>query len=171
LRIFVASTTGLTEVPTGAPDFVIPTRLAHIANRGVLVGYDGRWESFGDVCHACAPGVAVVLGWRNGRFEQICREVPDFYRQSLGELRSGLADREPQYRFGAITSRLLARIQIGEADAGWAEYRRALGALRQLRGGPRDGFRGAENDLATALRNARPQLAAAACPVNALTLR
>jgi hypothetical protein len=171
LRLFVASATGLSELATGAPDFVIPVRLARIADRGVLVGFDARWETFGDVCHACAPGVGVVLGWRSGHFEQICREVPDFYRERLGELRSGLADRDPQYRFGAITSRLLNRIQMGEADAAWTEYRRALGALRQLRGGPRDGFRGAENELATALRNARPQLASAACPVSALSFR
>jgi hypothetical protein len=43
--------------------------------------------------------------------------------------------------------------------------------LRRLRGGPRNGFRAAENQLAAALRTARAAMAAAACPVNALTLR
>jgi hypothetical protein len=171
LRLFVAGPSGLTALAVDAPDFVVPQTLVRVGNRPLLVASDVRWESFGDVCHACAAGVAVVLAWRNGRFEQACREAPDYYRQRLAELGSGLADREPQFRFGAITSRLLIRIQIGEAEAALPEYRHALGVLRRLRGGPRNGFRAAESQLAAALRAARPQLAGAACPVNALTMR
>jgi hypothetical protein len=171
LRLYVASPSRLAALPVDAPDFVIPQAVANVGNRRLLVANDVRWESFGDVCHACAPGVAVVLAWRNGRFEQACREAPDYYRQRLGELAAGLADREPQFRFGAITSRLLIRIQIGEAEQAWPEYRHALAVLRRLRGGPRNGFRGAESQLAAALRAARPAMASAACPVNALTIR
>jgi hypothetical protein len=171
LRLFVAGPAGLAELSIGAPDFVIPRTLARIGGRWVVVTYDGRWDGFGDVCRGCSPGVAVVLAWRGGRFEQACRQVPDFYRQRLGELRQGLADRDPQVRFGAITSRLLVRIQIGEAEQAWPEYREALAALRRVRGSPRNAFSTAENQLAAALRAARPQLASAACPVNALTMR
>ena len=141
LRLFVAGPSGLTALAVDAPDFVVPQTLASVGNRRVLIANDVRWESFGDVCHACAPGVAVVLAWRNGRFEQACREAPDYYRQRLAELGPRLADRDPQVRFGAITSRLLIRIQIGEAEAARTEYRHALGVLRRLRGGPRNGFR------------------------------
>ncbi len=171
LRLYVAGPDGLAELPVDAPDFVIPQTIATVAGRAMLVANDVRWESFGDVCHACAPGVAVVLAWRNARFEQACREAPGYYRQRLAELGPGLADREAQFRFGAITSRLLMRIQIGEAEQAWPEYRRALAVLRRLRGVPRNGFRGAEGQLAAALRAARPALASAACPVNALGIR
>jgi hypothetical protein len=149
----------------------VPQALASVGDRRVLVAADVRWEGFADVCHACAPGVPVVLAWGNGRFEQACREIHDYYRERLDGLGPSLANTDPQVRFGAITSRLLMRIQIGEVDQAWPEYRHALGVLRRLRGEPRDGFRAAQNQLATALRAARPALASAACPVNTLTIQ
>jgi hypothetical protein len=170
LRLFIAGPGGLATLPVEAPGFVVPQALARVGGRTVLVASDVRWERFADVCDACAPGVAVLLAWGNGRFEPACRELRDTYRAQLDALGPGLAERDPQVRFGAITSRLLIRIQIGEADPAWPEYRHALGVLRRLRGGPRDGFRVAQNQLATALRAARPALAEAACPVDALAI-
>jgi hypothetical protein len=170
LRLFVAGPGGLAALPVEAPGFVVPQALARVGDRTILVATDARWERFADVCDACAPGVAVLLAWGNGRFEQACRELHDYYRAPLDALGPSLADRDPQVRFGAITARLLIRMQIGEVDPAWPEYRHALGVLRRLRGGPRDGFRAAQNQLATALRATRPALAETACPVDALAI-
>jgi hypothetical protein len=171
LRLVVAGPGGLTILPVDAPNFVMPQALASVGDRRVLVAADVRWEGLADVCDGCEPVVPVVLAWGDGRFEQACREMRDYYRERLGELGPSLASADPQVRFGGITSRLFMRIQIGEVDQAWPEYRHALGVLRRLRGEPRDGFGVAENRLAAALRAARPALASAACPVDMLTLQ
>jgi hypothetical protein len=171
LRLMVADPGGLTSLPVDAPDFVVPQALASVGDRRILIAADLRWEGFAELCRACAPGVPIVLAWGNGRFEQACREMRDYYRERLGELGPSLETTDPQARFGGITARLLMRIQIGEVDQAWPEYRHALGVLRRLRGEPRDGFRAAQNQLATALGAARPALASAACPVNTLTIQ
>ena len=170
LRLFLAEADGLRPLLVDAPAFVVPRTIETIGDgRRALIASDARWAFFGGTCHACSPGVAVTFSWTGDRFTATCRESAEFFRRTATELTGRTAD-SAEDRFGAITSALLARLQAGDGDQAWTDYRTALADLRKMPRVRRNAYADAERQLGDALRAGRAAMAQAACPVNAMPI-
>jgi hypothetical protein len=55
-----------------------------------LVVTDGRWESYGELSHAAAPAPKLIYGWSGGRYINVSRDFPDFYRKEVETLKAAI---------------------------------------------------------------------------------
>src|SRR5262249_10314778 len=55
-----------------------------------LIVADGRWEFYGDLSHAASPAPKLIYGWSDGRYINMSRDFPDFYRKEVENLKASI---------------------------------------------------------------------------------
>jgi hypothetical protein len=98
---------------------------------------DARWEFLpyadldlpdkGTLCHACSPGVFVVMAWRDGRYREACRDFPGYYKPRLAALEDNLKqERDFDYYLGGALEMFGTLLQMGHSDAAMEAATRLL---------------------------------------------
>ncbi len=68
-------------------------KLVDLNNDGKLelIVADGRWESYADLSHAASPAPKLIYSWSNGRYLNVSRDFPEFYRKEVETLQTAIA--------------------------------------------------------------------------------
>lgn len=173
LRLFRAEVGGLRELPLPDSDIIVAKRVEELpGGPPVVIATDVRWEEFGDVCHACAPGSLYYYRWERDHFAEACNQAADRYRQSRAEAAAALAKEKESadYAFGYAVSRLLDGLQLGLIDQAWAELETDLMRVRSLPKTDALAYLPEEKALRQAIDRARATMPARACPLLDLEL-
>lgn len=98
---------------------------------------DARWEFLpyavlglankGTLCHACSPGVFVVMAWRDGRYAEACRDYPGYYQPRLAAIEDTLKQEQDfDYYLGGALEAFGTLVQMGKRDAAMTSAKRLL---------------------------------------------
>ncbi len=137
IRVFGVAPAGLREYsfensnePSGLQDDDGDGRFEALA-------VDARWEFLpyaelgladkGTLCHACSPGIFVVLAWRDGRYAVACRVFPGYYRPQLAAIEGNLKQEQDfDYYLGGAIEAFGTLVQMGQSDAAMHSVTRLL---------------------------------------------
>lgn len=98
---------------------------------------DARWEFLlyaalglpgdGSLCHACSPGIFVVMAWRDGRSVEACRDHGRYYEPRLAAVTKRLKQEgDFDYYLGGTIELFGTLVQIGRQQEAVATVERLL---------------------------------------------
>jgi hypothetical protein len=100
-----------------------------------LVVTDGRWELYGDLSHAASPAPKLIYGWSGGRYINVSRDFPEFYRRevetvkaSINEAKSTITAEEgsDDFYIGLAITLAITYRHAGEIERGLQEMEELL---------------------------------------------
>lgn len=179
IRLFGAGPAGLREYAFENSNEVSDLQDLDGYGRLEALAIDARWEFLpyaelglsdkGSLCHACSPGVFIVMRWRDGQYKEACRDYSGYYKSHLAEIAENLKqEKDFDYYLGGALETFATLVQMGQSDEALAT------ATQLLRSGPfakrykRDG----QTVIATlkkSLRQSAPRLDRA-CPFAGFSL-
>jgi len=98
---------------------------------------DARWEFLpyadlglsdkGTLCHACSPGVSIVMAWREGRYVEACRDYRAYYTTNLAATEDTLKqEKDFDYYLGGALEAFATLVQMGRSSAAMESVTRLL---------------------------------------------
>jgi hypothetical protein len=102
-----------------------------------LLVTDARWESYGDLSHAAAPGAVIVYAWRTGKYVNAARDFAVFYSREIDRLRAMIEEAKSQITadqysdelyVGLVIGLAITHSHMGEPDRGLKEMEALLKA-------------------------------------------
>jgi hypothetical protein len=137
MRVFGASRAGLREYAVENSNEVSDLQDLNGDGRLEALAIDGRWEFLpyaelglsdkGSLCHACSPGVFIVMSWRDGRYKEGCRDYSGYYQSHLAEVAENLKqEKDFDYYLGGALETFATLVQMGQSDEALKSANRLL---------------------------------------------
>jgi len=137
LRVFGADPDGLREYSIENSNEVSGLQDLDGDGRLEAMAVAARWEFLpyaelgladkGSLCHACSPGVFIVMSWRDGQYKEACRDYPGYYQSHLAEVAENLKqEKDFDYYLGGALETFATLVQMGRSDEALKSANRLL---------------------------------------------